>query len=253
MNNSAIYEPKGPAREYCGLAMNHYTGCTHRCLYCYVPMIRHLTKEEFHRSAVPRLTRDEISVSAAAIEGNNKPVFLSFTSDPYQRAEEEYGLTRYVIQTLHEYDHPVAILTKGGTLAQCDFDLYRKDDSFGVTLTFTEKNKSKLWEPGAARPEDRLNNLMEAHKAGIKTWVSLEPVIVPIETIALIHMAAPYTDHFKVGKLNYHESPFPVDWKLFAEEAIRAFRFEHRGFYIKKSLAAYIGHPEGYAEGTQLP
>ncbi|GAJ10528.1 unnamed protein product, partial [marine sediment metagenome] len=29
----AIYETRGRAREYCGLAINLYTGCEHRCVY----------------------------------------------------------------------------------------------------------------------------------------------------------------------------------------------------------------------------
>lgn len=31
----AIYETKGRAREFCELAINLYTGCRHRCSYCY--------------------------------------------------------------------------------------------------------------------------------------------------------------------------------------------------------------------------
>ena len=30
-----IYEPKGKAKEYAGLAFDIYKGCTHGCLYCF--------------------------------------------------------------------------------------------------------------------------------------------------------------------------------------------------------------------------
>ena len=30
-----IYAPRTRAREYCDLAVNIYTGCSHGCTYCY--------------------------------------------------------------------------------------------------------------------------------------------------------------------------------------------------------------------------
>ncbi len=33
-----IYAPKGRALEYGELALNIYTGCPHRCSYCYAPL-----------------------------------------------------------------------------------------------------------------------------------------------------------------------------------------------------------------------
>lgn len=32
-----IYEPKGRAKEYGDCAINIYTGCPHRCYYCFAP------------------------------------------------------------------------------------------------------------------------------------------------------------------------------------------------------------------------
>jgi len=38
--------------------------------------------------------------------------------------------------------------------------------------------------------------------AGIKTWVSLEPVIDPEQAIELIRLLHPYVGHWKAGKIN---------------------------------------------------
>jgi DNA repair photolyase len=250
---SVIYEPKGKALEYCPRAMNIYAGCTHGCLYCSSPLVLHKNPEEYHGAANRRLTAEDIEISAAATEGDTRPVLLSFISDPYQPEEERLQLTRYAIETLHNYSHTVTILTKAGLLAQRDFGLYRAGDSFGATLTFLDERKSRLWEPGAGPPLARILNLMAAYDAGIPTWVSLEPVIEPHETLALIAATSRFVDHYKVGKLNYDRLADKIDWTQFALDVTSALHKVNRGFYIKQSLAAFIGHPEGIKEGRQLP
>ena len=208
-NKSVIYETKGRAREYCELAMNIYAGCTHGCLYCYGPDVTHQTPADFHASARPRLTPNDIMVNAAAKEGDKRPVLLCFITNPYQPGEADLRMAREAITILHEYDHPVTILTKAGRLAQRDFNLFREGDSFGVTLTCLDEGKSHYWEPGAALPGERIANLMEAKARGIQTWVSLEPVIEALETISCIHASAPWVDHFKAGKMNYYDTKLP--------------------------------------------
>ena len=45
---SIIYRPAGRAGEYSEYAVNLYAGCDHHCLYCYVPLARHITSEKFY-------------------------------------------------------------------------------------------------------------------------------------------------------------------------------------------------------------
>lgn len=49
-----IYKPKGAAAEYGELALNIYTGCPHRCFYCYAPRVLHKDREAFHSIVEPR-------------------------------------------------------------------------------------------------------------------------------------------------------------------------------------------------------
>ena len=49
-----IYEPKGKAKEYGDYALNIYTGCPHKCFYCFAPNVLHTTKEKFHSCISPR-------------------------------------------------------------------------------------------------------------------------------------------------------------------------------------------------------
>ena len=49
-----IYAPKGKAKEYGDLALNIYTGCPHRCYYCFAPGVLHKDRETFHSHVEPR-------------------------------------------------------------------------------------------------------------------------------------------------------------------------------------------------------
>ncbi len=49
-----LYVPKGKAKEYGDYAVNIYTGCPHRCYYCFAPSVLHRDREEFHTHVEPR-------------------------------------------------------------------------------------------------------------------------------------------------------------------------------------------------------
>jgi hypothetical protein len=104
-------------------------------------------------------------------------------------------------------------------LAAKDYDLYGPNDAFGVTLTFDNDADSLHWEPGAALLADRIASLKEAHRRNIRTWVSMEPVIYPEQTMHLIEMTYEFVDCFWVGKLN-HDAALEqtIDWPKFRRE-----------------------------------
>jgi hypothetical protein len=69
-------------------------------------------------------------------------------------------------------------------------------------------------------PADRIESLKEAHRRNIRTWVSMEPVIYPEQTMHLIEMTYEFVDCFWVGKLN-HDAALErtIDWPKFRREA----------------------------------
>jgi len=233
-----IYKPTGKAAEYAHLALNLYTGCDNRCTYCYGPSVLHVSREDFVK-VKPRkgiLSAMEIQLHFSFPLPVKDRVFLCFSCDPYPSS---YNLvTRSAIQQLSAYTVPFQILTKSGSRALRDIGLYGPDDAFASTLTFTSNEDSKRWEPNAALPEDRIETLRKFHEAGIHTWVSLEPVIDPEQTLELIKMTHSFVDHYKVGKLNYVQSK--VDWRLFGARVIRMLEEYGKNYYIKADLAKYL-------------
>lgn len=235
---SVIYEPKGRAREYAALALNHYIGCDHHCDYCYGPQLLHITREDFGRArakpnVIERLIRD-----AGRYAGGKRRLLLSFTCDPYQLLNEQIGLTREVIEVLKRFAIPFEVLSKGGTRACSDFDLYDDMDAFGTTMTFASDGKSLAREPNAAVPWDRIEAIKTAHNMGISTYVCLEPVLDVEEVWSIIAKTHKYVDRYKVGKLNYQ--PSEIDWAKFTTDVVHCLRALRKDFYIKKSLQEFM-------------
>lgn len=239
-----IYETTGRAREYSELAVNLYQGCAHACHYCYGPDTLHIDRAKFN--LLPRLrgpnTIELIELDARDLQarGDRRPVLLCFTCDAYQPLNDEHGLARQAIETLHRHDVPVMILTKGGRRAEQDFDLLRAGDQFGVSLTLIDGDQSRRWEPGAALPAERIVSLINAHDRGIKTWVSLEPIIDYSQTVRLIRLTAPVVDHYKVGKMNHMTGADLHDWKAIGFGVKKVLDDLRADYYIKKDLAKYL-------------
>jgi DNA repair photolyase len=239
---SIIYEPSGRAKEYSQLAANLYRGCGHACTYCYAPdAIRERRETFYDRPIVRKNILTELEKDCKRLEGKEtRPVLLSFTSDPYQPLDEELGITREAIKLLKKHGLNVVILTKGGKRAERDFDLLDSRDFVGASLTFTNADDSKNWEPRAALPNERIAMLRNAKAGGIQTWASLEPVIYPDQSLELIRLTHEFVDLYKVGTLNHHPHAKSIDWKSFAERAIAMLKEYGVKFYIKKDLRKYL-------------
>ena len=252
-----IYEPKGKALEYApdGLALNLYKGCTHGCKYCYVPGIPPWKfgadpRGTFHSYTEPfKNCLGKVYTSAAAYTGSGRRVLLSFTSDPYQKMEEELQITRRAIQTLHDHSLKVEILTKGGLLATRDFDLLGDGDAIAATLTFAcDDSEWQEWEPRAAPPSERMEMLRQAHKRGIRTWASFEPVIYPHDAIEIIEVTYEYIDFYKIGKLNYIDAlpddlrarVVNFDWVKFTHDVVAVCDQLSVKYMLKDSLKPYL-------------
>ena len=236
-----IYEPSGKAKEYCDLAVNLYKGCSHACKYCYAPSATFTSREDFNNHQEPRKNIiEKLRVDAQNNQGNGDHVLLSFTSDAYQHLDQELQLTRQAIKILKENGYNIVILSKAGKRAERDFDLLDNNDFVGTTLTCDNEKDSLKWEPRAAIPKERIEMIKKAKNKGFGTWVSLEPVIYPEQSLNLIDITKDFVDLFKVGKLNYNKKANEINWTDFAHDAIDKLKRYDKQYYIKKDLREYL-------------
>ncbi len=236
-----IYEPKGAAREYSPLALNHYKGCDHGCIYCYVPKIKRVFDPGYDHKKVEEVWSWEGFLKSAKKHFNSpSQVLLSFMTDPYCDYNNEVKVTREVLKILLENQIPVAILTKGGNNVLQDLDIIKKFGSnikIGMSLTTTNEKESRKWEPYASTPLERLETLKILKANNINTWASMEPVYDPAESLRIMREWSPWIDHFKIGKMNHMARlERTIDWNLFFYRAVKIMRDNDKLFYIKKDL-----------------
>jgi DNA repair photolyase/primase-polymerase (primpol)-like protein len=235
----AIYRPGGSALEYAPFALNLHQGCSHNCEYCYARSLTRKSREQWKSDCnilTKKATLANIEADLKGWQGERKPVHLTFMGDPYDLGRQENSYTRTVLELFKKYHHPFQILSKGGMKAARDFDLYFEGCRFGCTLTFNNDKDSLEWEPGAALPADRIAALKAAHAKGIQTWVSLEPVIAPTQTLALIEMTHEFVDHYGVGKWNHDARADSIDWPKFRADGEELLKKFGKHYMIKDDL-----------------
>ncbi len=225
-----IYVPKGKAKEYGDYALNIYTGCPHRCFYCFAPNVLHKSREEFHTNVQPRAGIVEATKQQLEKEKiTGKLIHLCFTCDPYPTGYDTMP-TREIIKAIKESGNDVQILTKGD--GSRDFDLLDENDWYGITLDGATTRTGHFDNA----PLFRYTNLIKAHEKGIRTWVSFEPVLNAENVLGMIKDIAPHTDKVKIGKLNYHKSN--INWAEFGRNAEAICKKIGVDYYIKESLRA---------------
>jgi DNA repair photolyase len=250
-----IYEPKGQAGEYAPWATNPYRGCGHACAYCYVPLVTKQPRKEFDEKAVLRdryfekLTDQLARMLDRGIA--DRQVMLSFTTDPYHPGDT--NATRDTLTILAHYGLSFCTLTKGGTRALRDIDLFRsKRDAFASTLTSLDAAFSQKWERKAALPHDRIAALLAFRRAGIFTWVSLEPTLDIEHSLKVVDATYEFVDLYKVGRANYlKEITKTTDWRGYTLRMIEKLNALGKAHFIKKDLQPYL--PPNYPNPLRVP
>jgi len=250
---SFIYAPRGQAGEYSALAANPYRGCGHKCAYCYVPRVTKQDRGEFNAGAVARggyldqLRKDAVKYQLAGI---TEQVMLSFTSDVYNPTD--MTLTRPSLEIIQEHGLAICTLTKGGTRALADIDLFRPDrDAFASTMTSLDDRFSQKWESGAALPGDRIAALRAFHDRGIFTWVSLEPTIDVEASLSIVDATCGFVDLYKIGRVNYLPITKTTDWREYTLRMIDKLQRLGNLHYVKKDLQPFL--PAGYHNPLRVP
>lgn len=189
---SFIKFPEGAESQRCfyTLRVDPYgRGCMHNCQYCYAYSLldfRHLWDKENPAVAdmkkIRKIFEDAFekdkNTKYASLLKERRPIRLGGMTDTLQPMEEKLEVTYELLKMLKEYEYPYLLLTKSSLVGTDKYiDVIDKDLAY-VQLTITSLNErlSKLVEPGAPIPTDRLSALKNLSDAGIYCAGRLSPL-----------------------------------------------------------------------------
>ncbi len=138
--------------------------------------------EDFDRRIVVKVNAVErVRAELADHRWRGEPIAMGTNTDPYQRAEGKYRLTRGIVDALVAAGNPFSILTKS-TLVLGDLDRLAE----GATRTSVRANLSigtleeSVWrtsEPGTPHPRQRVAAVARLNEAGVPCGVLIAPVL----------------------------------------------------------------------------
>lgn len=196
---SILVKSNLPASDY---VANPYSGCTHRCCYCYACFMKRFTGHDENWGTFLDVKEYESDKLPKSLVG--KTVLLSSVTDPYNPYELEYHKSRMVLEHLRGTGAHVEILSKSDLVVR-DLDLLRQipDLSVGISLNTLDDSFRNDIEPNAPSVQRRLKALKTLHDAGITTYLFISPIFPYITDIqTLIETTNDYVDQICFENLN---------------------------------------------------
>ena len=167
-------------------SLNPYTGCVHRCTFCYVRAFEQRadrpSDDRYGRTIRVKLNvADVLRAELARRTWAREEVTIGAATDPYQPAEGRYRLTRACIVELARARTPTSIITRG-PLVWRDVDVLqeaacRAEVSVNVSVPTLDDRVWRTTEPGTAPPRKRLEIVRRLVDAGIRTNVAVAPIL----------------------------------------------------------------------------
>lgn len=152
-------------------SLNPYTGCGHRCLYCYVTYVPSFFSPRRKKKLLENCEKDVMSLPKGSL------ISISNSTDPYQPDDELYEDSRKVLQILSNHDLRILIITKSDLVLR-DIDLIGKMRcAVMITVTTLREEISQKLEPKSPPPHRRLLALCKLSQNGIPCGIRIDPII----------------------------------------------------------------------------
>ena len=181
-----INEVPGGSQMPFRFTINPYRGCSHACVYCFArPTHEYLNlnrAEDFDTKIVVKVNAVErLRAELRSPKWRGEGIAMGTNTDPYQRAEGKYQLTRGIIGELSHAGNPFSILTKS-TLVLRDTELLVEaakttDVQVNLSIPTLDVDVWRSTEPGTPHPKQRVAALRKLTDAGLQTGVLVAPLL----------------------------------------------------------------------------
>ena len=196
--NDYLTKSNLPSSDY---VINPYIGCLHGCKYCYASFMKRFTGHKEDWGTFIDIKKSDKKINLDKI--SKKSVFLSSVTDCYNPIEEEYKITRKILEQLVNSDCYLSISTKSKLILR-DIDLLQKIKNVTVSVSINTLNEEfKKDMDNASTIKERLETLKELHKNGIHTVLFMSPIFPYItEWREIIEKSKNYVDQYWFENLN---------------------------------------------------
>jgi DNA repair photolyase len=169
-----------------GYSMNPYAGCEHGCIYCYARNVHeywgYSAGLDFERKIIVKKNAPQLLRKFLMHKNwDATPIMLSGNTDCYQPAEQQYRLTRALLEVCNEFNQPVGILTKNSWILK-DKDLLQEMAkkqivSAMVSITSFNEDLRRVMEPRTTTAVQKLKVINELSSAGVRMGIMMGPMI----------------------------------------------------------------------------
>jgi DNA repair photolyase len=189
----SVLNPVNSRRVGFKWSINPYRGCEFGCHYCYARYTheymeldpRQFENKIYAKEQVAALLRRDLEQAGERLQGEH--IAIGTATDPYQPAEQRFGVTRAVLETLLDFARSqpgrlsLSLATKSNLVLN-DIELLRalaRYSRFRVSFTVTTLNArlARVLEPRAPRPDLRLDAVRRLNYASVSSGVFVVPIL----------------------------------------------------------------------------
>ena len=170
-------------------SVNAFRGCEHGCIYCFARPTHayhdlspgvDFESRLFVKPNAAQLLHAVLSRQGYACA----PIAMGTNTDPYQPIEENWRVTRSLIELLVETRHPFTITTKSDRVLR-DLDLLKPAGELGIvsvalSVTSLDPKIARTLEPRAPAPHKRIAAIKALNDAGVPCHIAIAPVVPQI-------------------------------------------------------------------------
>lgn len=188
------------------LTLNPYTGCDHKCIYCYATSyIPNFQECKPKKNLTHRLENETRNLKGELVS-------IANSSDPYPTIERDLNLTRQCLKILLRCQCRVQLITKSDLVAKDTDILRRMNATVAFSITTEDDSLAKQLEPKAPSPSKRIHAIERLTQANVPVCVRIDPIIPSlndnpgelIKTLATLGVKHITSSSYKVRQDNWN-------------------------------------------------
>ncbi|MGM0568660.1 MAG: radical SAM protein [Elusimicrobiota bacterium] len=230
-------------------SINPYRGCLVGCRYCYVQEKKHIDstglEEEKDRQVQIKINAPYLLDRKLSTGLRRGVIALGESCEPYGEPEEEYFITRRLLEVLQKYDFPVHLITRSPKVLR-DIDLLKKINEkstvcITVSLPVVSRDLVKKLEGDSPPVKTRLGLLKSIKKHNIYAGLGVSPVLPFI------------SDGKEINKVLKKASVGGADYVLFDPLTIKPFQRDMFFMWLKEKFPNLLESYKKLYEDREYP